>query len=62
MRTCKNNQSNTTGRLALSMLAGWEPSHRSLEAEAAELCDLTERDNAARVTFQRRAGRGQYHG
>ena len=48
--------------MALSMLAGWTSAHRSLEAEAAELADLAERDNAARVAFQRRAGGGQFHG
>ncbi|GEO42138.1 hypothetical protein SAE02_62860 [Skermanella aerolata] len=48
-----NNTTNTTGRLALSMLAGWTPSHRSLAAEVAELLDMKERDTAARVAFQR---------
>jgi hypothetical protein len=35
------------------ILAGWEPSHRALEAEAAELLDVQERDAAARQTFSR---------
>jgi hypothetical protein len=39
----------------LQALAGWQPTHRSLESEAAELADITERDNAARVTFSRGA-------
>jgi hypothetical protein len=38
---------------ALLMLAGWVPHHRSLEAEAAELNDVQERDAAARNAFQR---------
>lgn len=41
-------------RAALMILAGWEPSHRQLEAEAAELLDVQERDNAARQTFARK--------
>lgn len=40
-------------RHALQILAGWEPSHRSIEAEAAALSDLQERDTAAQVTFAR---------
>jgi len=44
------------GQDRLSIMAGWQPQHRSLEAEAAELVgDMAERDTAARVTFQRRA-------
>ena len=62
MRVLTNDTTHNTGKLALSMLAGWEPSHRSLEAEAAELADIAERDTAARVAFQRRAGEGRYHG
>ena len=62
MRTQQNSVPNTTGAMVLSMLAGCAPAHRSLEAEAAELADLAERDNAARVAFQRRAGGGQFHG
>ena len=45
-------------RSALMILAGWEtsnPSHHSLEAEAAEMQDVSERDNAARVTFAKAA-------
>ena len=42
------------GQDILSILAGWQPQHRSLEAEAAELGDMAERDTAARITFQRR--------
>jgi len=45
------------GQDILAILAGWAPKHRSLEAEAAELSDMTERDNAARATFSRRAAR-----
>jgi hypothetical protein len=56
MRT-QDTTTNTTGAMALSIMAGWTPSHRSLESEAAELADIAERDNAARVTFQRRGGR-----
>lgn len=62
MRTNTNVQSHTPGVMALSMLAGWTPAHRSLEAEAAEMTDLAERDTAARVTFQRRAGGGRSNG
>ena len=62
VRTTTNNQTDTTGKAILSMLAGWTPIHRSLEAEAAELADLAERDTAARVTFQRRTGGGHYYG
>ena len=40
---------------ALQALAGWQPQHRSLKAEAAEMADVQERDNAARVTFSRGA-------
>jgi hypothetical protein len=36
-------------------LAGRPPFHRSLEAAAAELTDVIERDAAARNTFQRSA-------
>lgn len=43
----------TVAQQALQALAGWQPQHRSLESEAAELADITERDNAARVTFSR---------
>jgi hypothetical protein len=41
--------------IALLTMAGWvtPPCHRSLEAEAAELVDLSERDTAARATFVR---------
>jgi hypothetical protein len=53
MRTLKNRPLYTAGQQALSM-AGWTPSHRSLEAEAAELADLAERDNAARIAFSRK--------
>jgi hypothetical protein len=49
------------GQQILAMLAGWTPTpypvHRALEAEAAEAVDISERDYAARVTFQRRAAR-----
>lgn len=61
MRTNQNKPFNTTSDLALSIMAGWTPGYRSLEAEAAEMADMAERDTAARVTFQRRAG-GRHHG
>lgn len=61
MRVLTNSTTYTTGRLALSTVPGWSPSYRSLEAEAAEMTDMAERDNAARVVFQRRAG-GRHHG
>lgn len=51
MRTLKNTQAYTRGAIAMSILAGWTPSHRSIEVEAAEMGDVQERDNAARVTF-----------
>lgn len=54
MRTNGNKQQNTTSDLAMSMLATWEPAHRSLEVEAAEMTDMAERDTAARVAFQHR--------
>jgi hypothetical protein len=54
MRVLTNNTTYTTSRLALSTVAGWPSSYRSLEAEAAEMADMAERDNAARVAFQRR--------
>lgn len=57
MRTLKNTQAYTRGAIAMSILAGWTPSHRSLEAEAAEMADVQERDSAARVTFARNAVR-----
>lgn len=62
MRATTNTNTTTPGAMALSMLAGWTPDHRSLEAEAAEMTDIAERDTAARVTFQRRTGGGQSHG
>lgn len=47
------------GQQILQAMAGWEPTrspvHRALEAVAAEMVDLDERDHAARVAFQRRA-------
>ena len=45
------------GREALAILAGWSPKHRSPEAEAAELSDMTGRDTAACVTFPRGTAR-----
>jgi hypothetical protein len=39
-------------RAALMIMAGWEPSHHTIEA-AAELLDVQERDAAARQTFTR---------
>lgn len=42
---------------ALLMLAGWAPHHHSLEAEAAALSDVQERDAAARNAFQRSASK-----
>jgi hypothetical protein len=56
MRTVQNTPS-YHGQEALAILAGWQPQHRSLEAEAAELLDLSKRDNAAHVTFARRSAR-----
>ena len=63
MLTFKNSDSYTPGALALSILAGWtaapyQPQHRALEAEAAELADVQERDAAARNAFQRRSSNG----
>jgi hypothetical protein len=52
VRSVENN-SKYRGEVLLSIMAGWKPSHRSLEVEAAELSDISERDNAARVTFSR---------
>jgi hypothetical protein len=57
VRPNTNTTINTPGAMALSMLAAWTPDHRSLEAEAAEMTDMAERDTAARVAFQRRGGR-----
>lgn len=57
MRT-QDTQTHSTGTVALSMLARWTPRHHSLEAEAAELSDLAERDAAARTAFARKAIRG----
>ena len=57
----QNNSLYTPGQLAVAILAGWTsapPCHRSLEAEAIELEDIVERDNAARVAFQRGARHG----
>jgi hypothetical protein len=53
------NTSEYTGADILAILAGWQaqPQHRAIEVEAVELLDLAERDAAARVTFQRGAGR-----
>lgn len=61
MRVLTNTTINTPGATALSIMAGWTPGYRSLEAEAAEMADMAERDTAARVAFQRRAG-GHHHG
>lgn len=47
----------TPAHAALAVMAGWSPQHRSLEAEAAELSDISERDTAARATFARRAAK-----
>lgn len=47
MRTNTNSNTNTTGHVELSILAGWTPCHRRLEADAAELADLVERDDRA---------------
>lgn len=52
MRLNKNNTIPTTGSMTLSMLGGWTPAHRSLEAGAAEMADMAERDTAACVAFQ----------
>jgi hypothetical protein len=42
-------------QVALAVMAGWTPRHRAIEAEAAELADVLERDAAARAAFSRRA-------
>jgi hypothetical protein len=86
MRTVKNNDSYTSGSIALAIMAGWSdpepsgltaddrwqivstalrsvgvadprpaPQHHALEALAAEVADVQERDFAARVTFHRSA-------
>jgi hypothetical protein len=60
MRLVKNSEA-YPGHLALSILAGWsaapyQPQHLSLEALAAEVEDIAERDAAARVAFSRKAG------
>jgi hypothetical protein len=39
---------------ALSIMAGWQPSHHAIEAAAAELADVLEREAAARAAFARR--------
>lgn len=41
----------------LAIMAGWKASHRSLEAEAAEVGDMAERDHAARTIFARSAAK-----
>jgi hypothetical protein len=55
MRHSHHASGSTNAQAALMILAGWQPSHRSLEAEAAELLDLQERDSAARQTFAKGA-------
>lgn len=55
MRVSHHPQGSAAAQQALLALAGWLPKHRSLEAEAAELTDVQERDAAARVAFSRRA-------
>ena len=49
MRTQKNSET-YPARVALSILAGWTPRHRGLEAGVAELANMAERDSAARKT------------
>lgn len=56
MRTTENTNS-YHGADALSIMAGWKSSHRSLEAEAAEVGDMAERDHAARTIFARRGAK-----
>jgi hypothetical protein len=53
MRIQQTRRASPVAHAALQTLAGWQPTHRSLEAEAAELLDVEERDNAARQTFAR---------
>jgi hypothetical protein len=49
----------TPGQDALSILAGWTaPHHHRVDAEAAELTDVQERDAAARSASARRAHHG----
>jgi hypothetical protein len=57
MRDMMPRLSSPVARHALMILAGWEPSHRALEAEAAALADVQERDAAARNTFARSAAK-----
>jgi|tagenome__1003787_1003787.scaffolds.fasta_scaffold19035350_2 hypothetical protein len=55
MSTATNTAS--AAQRALLALTGWQPQHRALEAEAAELADVMERDAAARQTFAGREAR-----
>ena len=48
------NASEYRGQDILAIMAGWKASPCSLEAEAAEMGDMAERDAAARVAFARR--------
>lgn len=45
------------GSEIMAIIAGWQPKHRSLETELAELSDMAERDAAARVAAERRGSR-----
>jgi|tagenome__1003787_1003787.scaffolds.fasta_scaffold14674611_1 hypothetical protein len=63
MRVNRNDSTYTAGHVAMSILPGWsadpyQPQHRSLEALAAEVEDVVERDAAARATFARQVRHG----
>jgi hypothetical protein len=49
VRITKNDTLYTRAQVELSIIAGWTPKHRVLEA--AEMGDLAERDAVARFTF-----------
>jgi hypothetical protein len=55
VRTQKNSEI-YPARVALSILAGWTSRHRGLEAGAAGLASMAERDSAARIAFARKDG------
>ena len=60
MRTQKNSETYPAW-VALSILAGWTPRHRGLEAGAAELASMAKHGSAVRVAFARKA-RSANHG
>jgi hypothetical protein len=55
VRTQKNSET-YPARVALSILAGWTPGHRRLEAGTAGLASMAGRGSAVRVAFARKAG------